>query len=125
MGDAGVAGAGAGVSRPNHHHNPMPSDSTITSIAHSGLRPRRTGVNGVPRSGACPRRRLASDFFKASRISDMGKIKFGKGRWETCLKIVASDGRSHAAGAQGPEFTVGKRGFRAPPAREMPSAADF
>ena len=68
----GAAGNRAGVPRPNHHHAPAPSASTITISAHSGLRPRRAGVNGVPRSGAWPRRRLASDFFNASRISDMG-----------------------------------------------------
>jgi hypothetical protein len=62
----GVAG---GV---RNSHQPTPPAITIAPIRNgSRLRCRGCVPNGVARSGAAPRRRLASDFFNASRIRDM------------------------------------------------------
>ena len=54
------------------HHQPPAATIAIASRSHgNGLRRRRRAVNGVPRSGASPRRRCDSDFFRASSINDM------------------------------------------------------
>lgn len=72
-GDTGVfdaePGSGAGA-RVNHQPSAPAATMAISSSGKTLLR-RRAVANGVPRSGASPRRRLASDFFRASRISDM------------------------------------------------------
>jgi hypothetical protein len=72
-GDSGAfdaEAAGAGV-RMNHQPSPPAAAIAITSSGKTLLR-RREVAKGVPRSGASPRRRFASDFFRASRINDMG-----------------------------------------------------
>ncbi|MGH8122114.1 MAG: hypothetical protein ACREPT_05025, partial [Rudaea sp.] len=59
-----------------NHHQPPTAAIAIARRSHGrGLRRRRRAVNGVPRSGAPPRRRCASDFFKASRINDMSDFR--------------------------------------------------
>jgi len=69
---AGASAGGAGAAGGRSNHQPKAPVATIASTSSGSARPRRRGVaNGVPRSGASPRRRFASDFFSASRIRDM------------------------------------------------------
>lgn len=64
-------GAGAG---PRVAAQPINATTMSTATIGNTLLRRRGAENGVPRSGASPRRRLASDFFNASRINDMIRI---------------------------------------------------
>ena len=71
---AGTVVAAACGARARISHQPKPpANRRKNATTINGSRPRRgrDAANGVPRSGASPRRRLASDFFRASRISDM------------------------------------------------------
>jgi hypothetical protein len=65
--DAEASGAGA---RMNHQPSAPAATIAINSSGKTPLR-RREVANGVPKSGASPSRRFASDFFRASRINDM------------------------------------------------------
>ena len=73
--------AGGGAAGRNHHHSNTAAAMTTTINNNGELRAGRGVPNGVARSGAEPRRRLASDFFSASRISDMDE----KRSWRRCL----------------------------------------
>lgn len=68
--------AAAGVDR-NHHHAPTPAAKNVaaSSVNGSALRRRGAALNGVASVGASPRRRCASDFFRASSISDISEYQ--------------------------------------------------
>jgi len=72
---AGVAsvatGVGVGATGRISHH--AAAAAITIRIANKGnrLRRRRVVTTGLPNVGASPRRRCCSDFFRASRISDM------------------------------------------------------
>jgi len=69
-----LASVGRGIVRT--YHQPMPAATAIRiTISGQGLRRRAFTVNGVPISGASPKRRRVSDFFNASRIRDMFKYQ--------------------------------------------------
>lgn len=81
----GVAG-GVGALECSHHQ-PTTPETRIAATSHGKeLRAGRAGLNGVARSGAAPSRRFASDFFRASRISDIYEDRVGGQR-----PIVACD----------------------------------
>ena len=84
----GAASGGATGRSQNHHHNPTHT-APITSSTRIGLRPAFLRRSERRRRSALPSRPLASDFFRASRISDMGN---GSEEWNGhVLKIIASD----------------------------------
>jgi len=61
-----------GISLRCSIHQPAPAEIKISPINKGKiLRRRRVGIIGVPRCGVSPKRRVFSDFFKASNINDI------------------------------------------------------
>jgi hypothetical protein len=111
-GVAAIGGAARSFDRVSHQ--PAAAATTI-SAASTGkrLRLRRVETTGLPSVGASPSRRCCSDFFKASRISDMGFL-------EPAPSSGAVDHSSSIAGAHAPYRTV--RASRGPLSSSAESA---